>query len=153
MLSVDSAGKLLVAYTLSTTAGAPKGLYVRTSTDGATWSARQQLNALGDSGFPVVTHGPTAGDFRVAWQDNRNGASAYNTWYTRTSQRRRNLVDRGAAVRPREAGAPYKTAAGYAFPYGDYFEMETAPSGVNYVIWSEGTSYVGPGGSWYTRGQ
>jgi hypothetical protein len=51
------------------------------------------------------------------------------------------------------SGAPYKTAAGYAFPYGDYFEMETAPSGVNYVIWSEGTSYVGPGGSWYTRGQ
>jgi hypothetical protein len=50
-------------------------------------------------------------------------------------------------------GAAYKTAAGYAFPYGDYFEMDTAPSGVNYVIWSEGTNYVGPGGSWFTRGQ
>jgi hypothetical protein len=152
MLAIDSAGKLLTAYTLGTSSGAPKGLYVRTSTDGVTWSARQLLNALGDSGFPVVSHGPAAGDFRVAWQDNRNGASAYNTWYTRTtnggstwsSQLR--LSDLGS-------GAPYKTAAGYAFPYGDYFEMETAPSGINYVIWSEGSSYVGPGGSWFTKGQ
>jgi len=152
MLSVDSAGKLLVAYTLGTQSGGPKGLYVRTSTDGTTWSSRQQLNALGDSGFPVVTHGPAAGDFRVAWEDNRSGASAYNTWYTRTTNGGSTW---STAVRLSNlgTGAPYKTAAGYAFPYGDYFEMETAPSGVNHVIWSEGTSYVGPGGSWYTRGQ
>jgi hypothetical protein len=152
MISADAAGKLLVAYTLGTSSGAPKGLYVRTSTDGVTWSARQQLNSLGDSGFPVVTHGPTAGDFRVAWQDNRNGASAYNTWYTRTANGGSTW---SAAVRLSDlgSGAAYKTAAGYAFPYGDYFEMDTAPSGVNYVIWSEGTNYVGPGGSWFTRGQ
>jgi hypothetical protein len=152
MISADSTGKLLVAYTLGTSSGAPKGLYVRTSTDGASWSARQQLNSLGDSGFPVVTHGPTAGDFRVAWQDNRNGASAYNTWYTRTGNGGSTW---STAVRLSDlgSGAAYKTAAGYAFPYGDYFEMDTAPSGVNYVIWSEGTNYVGPGGSWFTRGQ
>ena len=128
------------------------GLYVRTSTNGTTWSARQQLSTGGDAGFPVVTHGPAANDFRVAWQDNRNGANAHNTWYTRTT-------DGGstwsAQVRLSDlgSGAAYKTAAGYAFPYGDYFEMETAPSGVNYVVWSEGTNYVGPGGSWYTKGQ
>jgi hypothetical protein len=151
-VAADSTGRLLVAYTLGTVSGGPKGLYVRTSTNGVAWSARQQLNGLGDSGFPVVTHGPAGGDFRVAWQDNRNGASAYNTWYTRTtdggstwsSQLR--LSDLGT-------GAAYKTANGYAFPYGDYFEMETAPSGTNYVIWAEGTNYVGPGGTWYTRGQ
>jgi len=151
-VTADSTGTLMVAYTLGTSSGAPKGLYVRMSTDGVAWSARQQLNGQGDSGFPVITHGPTAGDFRVAWQDNRNGASAYNTWYTRTtnggmtwsSQIR--LSDLGS-------GAGYKTANGYLFPYGDYFEMETAASGINYVIWSEGTNYVGPGGSWYTKGQ
>ena len=125
---------------------------MRTSTNGTTWSARQQLSTGGDAGFPVVTHGPATGDFRVAWQDNRNGTSAYNTWYTRTANggstwsAQVRLSDQGT-------GAPYKAAAGYAFPYGDYFEMETAPSGVNYVIWSEGRNYVGPGGSWYTRGQ
>ena len=151
-LAVDSAGTILAAYTLGTTSGGPKGLYVRTSTNGTTWSARQQLSTGGDAGFPAVTHGPNAGDFRVAWQDNRNGANAYNTWYTRTTNgggtwsAQVRLSDQGT-------GAPYKTAAGYAFPYGDYFEMETAPSGTNYVIWSEGTNYVGPGGSWYTKGQ
>ena len=152
MISADSANKLLVAYSLATTSGANKGLYVRTSTDGVTWSARTQLNALGDSGFPVVTHGPAAGDFRVAWQDNRNGAGAYNTWYTRTTN---GGTSWSAQVRLSDlgSGAAYKTAAGYAFPYGDYFEMDTAPSGVNYVIWSEGTNYVGPGGSWFTKGQ
>jgi hypothetical protein len=151
-LSIDSAGKLMVAYSLGTVAGGPKGLYVRTSTDGVTWSARQQLNGLGDNGFPVVSHGSTAGDFRVAWQDNRNGANAYNTWYTRTTNggstwsTQVRLSDQGS-------GAPYKTSAGYAFPYGDYFEMATAASGVNYVIWGEGISYTGPGGTWYTKGQ
>jgi hypothetical protein len=151
-LAVDSAGKVLAAYSLGTVAGGPKGLYVRTSTNGTTWSARQLLSGSGDNGFPEVTHGPTANDFRVAWQDNRNGASAYNTWYTKTT-------DGGSTwstqvrLSDQATGAPYKSASGYAFPYGDYFEMETGPTGVNYVIWGEGISYTGPGGSWYTKGQ
>jgi hypothetical protein len=151
-LAVDSSGKVLAAYTLGTVAGAPKGLYVRTSTNGTTWSARQLLNGSGDNGFPEVTHGPTAGDFRVAWQDNRNGASAYNTWYTRTANGGSTWSTQ-VRLSDQAGGAPYKSAAGYAFPYGDYFEMETAPSGVNYLIWGEGISYTGPGGSWYTKGQ
>jgi hypothetical protein len=151
-VTADSAGTLMVAYTLGTSSGAAKGLYVRTSTDGTSWTARQQLNSQGDSGFPVISHGPAAGDFRVAWQDNRNGANAYNTWYTRTTNggstwsTQLRLSDLGG-------GAAYKTANGYLFPYGDYFEMETAGSGINYMVWSEGTNYVGPGGSWYTKGQ
>ena len=27
------------------------------------------------------------------------------------------------------SGAPYKTAAGYAFPYGDYFDIDVTPVG------------------------
>jgi hypothetical protein len=151
-LAVDPAGKLLAAYSLTSTAGGQKGLYVRTSTDGATWSARQQIATGGDAGFPEVSHGPTAGDFRVAWQDDRNGANAYNTWYTRTTNGGGTW---SAQIRlsDQASGAPYKSATGYAFPYGDYVEMETAPSGVNYLIWGEGVSYTGPGGSWYTKGQ
>jgi hypothetical protein len=151
-LAVDSSGKVLAAYSLTTVSGGPKGLYVRPSTDGVTWSARQQIPAGGDAGFPEVTHGPAAGDFRLAWQDNRNGAGAYNTWYTRTTT---GGTSWSAQVRlsDQSTGAAYKTATGYAFPYGDYFEMETAPSGVNYLIWGEGISYTGPGGSWYTKGQ
>jgi hypothetical protein len=152
-IGVDTAGKLMVAYTLNTVAAAPKDLYVKTSTDGGTtWSARTEIGQnTGDAGFPVIEAGAAANDFRVAWQDNRNGATAYNTWYRRTT-------DGGATwstqvrLSDATAGAPYKTAAGYAFPYGDYFDIDVTPSGTNVVIWSEGVNYIGPGGSWFTRG-
>ena len=36
---------------------------------------------------------------------------------------------------------------------GDYFELAVGPDGRNQVIWGEGTSYSGPGGCWFTRGQ
>ena len=49
-------------------------------------------------------------------------------------------------------GAPYKTRAGYMFPYGDYLSLSVDGEGTNHVIWGEGASYNGPGGVWYTRG-
>ena len=49
-------------------------------------------------------------------------------------------------------GANYKTANGYAFPYGDYMDIAVTASGTNVVIWGEGEDYVGPGGTWFTRG-
>lgn len=151
-IGVDGGGKLMVAYTLSNVAGAPKDLYVRTSADnGTTWSARSEIGQnAGDAGFPVI-EGVGAGDFRVIWQDDRNGASSWNTWYRRTT-------DGGAtwstAVRLSDAasGAPYKNSNGYAFPYGDYFDLDVTASGTNVVIWGEGNNYVGPGGTWFTRG-
>jgi hypothetical protein len=89
----------------------------------------------------------------VTWQDDRNGAqAAFNTWYRRTTNGGGSWA---SAVRLSNAGsgAPYKAANGYAFPYGDYFEMAVDASGRNHVIWGEGASYAGPGGVWYTRGQ
>jgi hypothetical protein len=150
-IAVDTAGRLVLAYTLGTTAGGPKKLYARTSTNGTTWSARTQVNALGDSGFPAIARGTAAGDFRLVWQDSRSGAAAWNTWFTRSTD---GGATWAAAVRLSAAtsGAPYKSAAGYAFPYGDYLGLSVAPGGVNHIIWGEGTSYAGPGGSWYTRG-
>jgi len=50
-------------------------------------------------------------------------------------------------------GTPYKSANGYLLPYGDYFEMSVSADGWNHMIWGEGTSYSGPGGCWYTRGE
>lgn len=50
------------------------------------------------------------------------------------------------------SGAPYKTASGFAFPYGDYFSMTVNASGKAYVIWGEGPSYGGPGGTWSAAG-
>jgi hypothetical protein len=151
-LDVDSAGKILLAYAANNAAGANKSLYVRTSTDGVAWSARTDVGQnAGDNGFPSVEAGTSAGDFRVAWQDNRNGASAYNTWYTKTTNGGSTW---STAIRLSDlgSGAPYKTANGYAFPFGDYLDIAVTSTGTNIVIWGEGPNYVGPGGTWSTRG-
>jgi hypothetical protein len=153
-VAVDAAGKVLVLYTANDVAKAPQDLYVRTSTDnGTTFGPRQELaQNSGNAGFPVAHAGTAAGDFRIAWQDDRNGAgTAWNTWYRRTT-------DGGATwssqVRLSDAtgGAPYKTAAGYGFPYGDYFDLDVTSTGSNVVAWGEGPNYVGPGGTWFARG-
>ena len=94
--------------------------------------------------------GPAAGDFRVVWQDSRN-AGAWNTWYRRTTS---GGATWSTQVRLSDVtgGANYKTANGYAFPYGDYMDIAVTASGTNVVIWGEGEDYVGPGGTWFTRG-
>ena len=151
-LDVDSAGTILLAYSANNVATANKTLYVRTSTNGTTWSARTDVSTnTGDNGFPTVESGASAGDFRIAWQDSRNGTTGWNTWYRRTTNGGGTW---GAQVKLSDAtgGAPYKTANGYAFPYGDYFDLAVNASGQNFVIWGEGPNYVGPGGTWFTRG-
>ena len=70
---------------------------------------------------------------------------------------RQNQVVEPQVTRPDELGvlknlrAPYKHPAGYTFPYGDYLSLSVDGDGANHVIWGEGASYDGPGGSWYTR--
>ena len=54
---------------------------------------------------------------------------------------------------PRGFGAPYKSRAGFRFPYGDYFGITADSRGTSYLIWSEGTSYDGPGGTWWAHGR
>jgi hypothetical protein len=150
-LDVDGAGTILLAYSANSVAQANKTMYVRTSTDGITWSARTDIGQnTGDNGFPSVEAGPTAGDFRVAWQDSRN-AGAWNTWYRRTTNGGSTWA---AQVKLSDAtsGAPYKTANGYTFPYGDYLDLAVNASGMSFVIWAEGPNYVGPGGTWFTQG-
>jgi hypothetical protein len=56
-----------------------------------------------------------------------------------------------ARVSDQPDGATYKTAGGYAFPYGDYLEIAVDAEGRTHLIWGEGASYGGPGGTWYTR--
>jgi hypothetical protein len=156
VIAMDVNGTLMIAYHANSTPSAPEQMYVRTSTDGVTWSARTQISdpsSAVNNGFPAIAAGPTAGDFRVAWQDDRNGSTtAWNTWYRRTTNGG-GTWSTAVRLSDQSGGAPYKTAAGYAFPYGDYFEMAVDSNGRNYVIWGEGASYSGPGGTWYTRGQ
>ena len=131
-------------------------MWARTSSDGVVWSGRTEISsgiAGVSNAFPAMVASRTvAGEFHVVWQDDSEGAmTAWNTWMVTT-------LDGGASWSEPEllsdlnAGAPYKGPLGYDFVYGDYFEIAIDDAGVTHVIWGEGTSYIGPGGSWYTRG-
>ena len=155
-LAIDGAGRIVIAYHAGDTAGASQKMYVRTSTDGTSWTARQEVSngsSTVNNAFPAIASTTVNGDFRVTWQDDRNGSTnAWNTWYRRSTN---GGTSWSAAIRISDlgSGAPYKSANGYKFPYGDYFEIATDSTGRNHIIWGEGDSYNGPGGTWYTRGQ
>jgi hypothetical protein len=153
-IAVDSSGTAMVAYDKNSTAGAPLSMYEATSSDGVTWSTPKVLSSAGTAVGavdPKIAAGASAGDFRVAWMDDRNGTSAFNVWYESTGNSGSTWT---TPVRLSNAtsGAPYKTAAGFAFTYGDYFSMAVDSSGKAYVIWGEGPNYVGPGGTWSASG-
>lgn len=153
-LAIDTAGTVMIGYNANNTASAPMQLYVRTSTNGGTsWSARQDLGA----GLAVEHHsiavaaGTVPNDFGVAWEDDRNGANTYfNAWLRRTTNGGSTWT---APVRlsDQATGAPYKSVNGHSFPYGDYLEMATDSADHYHVAWGEGTSFTGPGGTWYTK--
>jgi hypothetical protein len=154
-LAVDRDGAVLAAYHAGAAPSEPQRMYTRRSADGLTWQPRQALSAerLEHNAFPAVAAGPRAGDFRVAWQGSDDGRpDVWNTWYRRTT-------DGGAtwngAARLSDApgGAPYHGRDGYRFPYGDYMEIAVDGRGRSHVIWGEGLSYIGPGGTWYARGK
>jgi hypothetical protein len=150
-IAIGGTGQMAFAYSFSTVTNGPKSLFVRTSSDGGTWSGPTLVNGLGDSNVPQMDIGPVAGDFRLAWQDDRT--SRFNTWYARTTDggttwstqvRLSNLA----------SGAPYKTADGYTFTDGDYFGIAVSSTGIAHVIWGEadGSSLYCCGDVWYTKG-
>lgn len=156
VLAIDSAGKMVLAYNAGVTAGAPQKMYVRTSTNGTTWTTRLEVSngsSTVNNAFPAVAATTVNGDFRLAWQDDRNGSqNTWNTWYRRSTN---GGAAWNTAIRISDlgSGAPYKSTNGYKFPYGDYFEIAVDTTGRNHVIWGEGDNYDGPGGTWYSRGQ
>ena len=154
VLAIDAEGTIMLAYNAGDIAGAEQRMWVRTSTDGVNWSARSEISngsPTVNNAFPALAAGIAAGDFRIAWQDDRLGSRiAWNTWYRRTTDGGNNWIE-PVRVSDRPNGAPYKTADGYAFPYGDYFEIAIDAKSRTHLIWGEGASYSGPGGTWYTR--
>jgi hypothetical protein len=155
-LAIDTAGKIMIAYIAGDAAGQPQKMWVRTSTDGVNWSPRAEVSngsSTVNNAFPALAAGPTAGDFRIAWQDDRNcSTNAWNTWY-RSTANGGGTWSTPVRLSDLGTGAPYKSPNGYAFPYGDYFEIAVDLGGTAHILWGEGTSFNGPGGTWYTRGK
>ena len=153
-IAIDRAGKAMVAYSAGDRIRQPEPLYISTSRDGVHWAPRVRVSQPGDTatnGFPGIAAGPEPDDFRVVWQGDNGNPRSWNTYYRRTT-------DGGTSwsgitrLSDRARGAPYISPRGYIFPYGDYLGLSVDGEGVNHVIWGEGSSYNGPGGSWYTRG-
>jgi len=155
-LAIDVNGLVMISYNAGDANLQPHKLWARTSSDGVAWSGRTEISsgiAGVSNAFPAMVASRTVpGDFRVVWQDDREGAMTnWNTWMVST-------LDGGVTWSASEllsdldAGAPYKGPLGYDFVYGDYFEVAIDGDDVTHIIWGASTSYTGPGGSWYTRG-
>jgi len=155
-LAIDANGLVMISYNAGDSVQEPQRLWARTTSNGVDWSGRVEISSgIADvnNAFPAMAASRTVpGDFRVVWQDDRAASvMGWNTWIV-------NTLDGGATWSESEllsdlsSGAPYKGLFGYAFVYGDYFEMAVDGEDVNHIIWGEATSYTGPGGSWYTRG-
>jgi len=156
VVALDPAGRLMVAYTKNAAAGARKVLYTKTSIDhGVTWTSPVSVTAdrAGDQGFQQIAAGQASNDFRVLWSDDRNGASRYNTYFSRTSDGgvtwTSEVLLSNVGTYP---GAAYKTATGYHFPFGDYAGLAVTSTGANVAIWGEGENRDTVGGSWYAVG-
>jgi hypothetical protein len=149
-IAVDKNGACLFVFAKNGAKQGPNSLYASHSSDGIHWSEPAALNAGGNNTSPATAAGPAAGDFRLVWQDNRNGPFAWNTWYARSA-------DGGAtwtkAVRlsDRGYGEPYKRDAGYDFPFGDYLGLSVDSRGSDHVIWGEGAGIYYPGTTWWTH--
>ncbi len=135
----------------------PERIYFASSSDaGADWSTKQDVSlapAGVEHAFPAVA-AASGGDVRISWMDTR--ASGLWNVYERSSTD--GGVSWSAEVRVSTyvagAGLPsYITPNGFAFPYGDYDEMEIDDQGTTHIIWGAGESYSGTGSVWYSRGR
>ena len=151
-VAADTAGNLVFVFAKNDRTQGPNALYATRSADGGSnWSRPSLLNRSGNSTSPAIAAAPGAGDFRLVWQDDRNGAKAWNTWYAQSADAGATW-SRATRLSARSGGAPYKHPAGYEFPFGDYLGLAVDSGGVNHVIWGEGSAVYVPGGTWWTRG-
>jgi hypothetical protein len=144
----DAAGKLLLIYSGSASVGGNGKVYIRTSANsGATWSAATEMttSAGGADATSVAAFGKAPGQFVITWMDKRTGA--WNVW-------ERQSADAGATwtadalASDAPSGAPYKMAAGFGLPYGDYDTVTINSAGKAVAIMGEGDASQVHGDIW-----
>jgi hypothetical protein len=147
----DAAGTLVLLYSGSTSVGANGKVYVRRSTNsGATWSAAAEMttSAGGADATSVAAAGKATGQFVITWMDKRGGG--WNVW-------ERESTDGGvswsadAKISDATGGAPYKTAAGFGLPYGDYDMVAINSAGKAVAASGEGDASQIHGDIWVNR--
>jgi hypothetical protein len=149
-IASDAAGRAYFIYGSSTRKAGPARLMMRMSPAGGVgWGPAHNVarGSHADHEFPMIA-ATADGDVRIAWMDDRSGR--WNSFYKRSSDRgkRWNGLVR---LSDRAHGAPYKSAKGFRFPYGDYGMIAIGAKGRTLATWAEGPSFIGPGNTWFTR--
>lgn len=150
-VTADADGDIVFAFDGATTPQGPQRILVRTSTDGGyTWTSRITVSTAGRMASAPAAEATGNGDVRL-WFAERRPAKRWNIWYRRS-------VNGGATwstpIRISDAvsGAGYKNADGFLEFYGDYGEIAVMSNGKTIGAWSEGFSWLGPGGTWFNIG-
>lgn len=154
VVASDAAGTLYALWNANGTPQGPNRIYAATSTtNGASWSPRTEVStapAGSAHAFPALVAG-AAGDVRIGWMDSRAG-TVWNTYVRESS-------DGGATWSAERdlstfvTGYSYIQATGFAYPFGDYWELAIDGDGRTHAIWGEGLNYDSPGSIWYARAQ
>jgi len=153
-MASDANGRIYVLYNANKRREGPHRLFLRYSSDsGETWSLPRQMTRTRrrvDHEFPMIAAAGD-GDVHIAWMDDRiRLGRKWNVFYRHSSDGGTTWAKRWR-LSDRNGGAPYKSAEGFRFPYGDYGQLALDGDNGVFAIWGEGPSYEGPGGSWYTR--
>ena len=153
-MTTDAAGRLYALWNGGSTDFGPERIWFATSSGGgATWSTKRDVSTAPAGvahAFPAIVAG-AAGDVRIAWMDARN-SPWWNVYY-------RSSTDGGTTWSAERdlstdvAGYSYISAAGFSFPFGDYFELAIDDRGATQAVWGEGLNYDSPGSIWYARGR
>src|SRR5439155_3787357 len=144
----DASGTLALVYSGALAVGANGHVFVRRSTDtGVTWSARTEMttSAGGADATSVAAAGNGAGVFRMTWMDARTGG--WNVW-ERESADGGQTWNADSLVSNATTGAPYKTANGFGFPYGDYDMVAINSAGKTVAVMGEGDATQTTGDIW-----
>lgn len=154
-MTADDGGALYALWNAGTTDKAPERIWFSKSADGgSTWSPRGGVSTAPEGAahaFPAIAARGN-GDVRIGWMDARAPGGMWNTYYRRSTNGGASWsaeTDISTAV----SGYDYINADGYAFPFGDYFEIDVDDQGKTQAVWGEGAEYQGPGSIWYARGQ
>ena len=153
-MTSDVAGTLYALWNAGTVNGGPERIYFASSTTaGATWSPKVGISlapAGVEHAFPAIVAG-SAGDVRIAWMDARN-SPLWNTYY-RSSTNGGATWSAEKKLSSHVPGYSYILPNGFAFPFGDYFEMDIDSRGQTQAVWGEGLNYKTPGAIWHTSGR
>jgi hypothetical protein len=150
-VTADADGDLVFAFDGAIAPLGPQRIFVRTSTDdGHSWTPRITVSTVGRMATAPAAEATGDGDVRL-WFAERRPADRWNIWYRRSTD---GGTTWSSAIRISDAdsGAKYKNADGFLEFYGDYGEIAVMSNGKTISTWSEGFSWLGPGGTWFNIG-